>query len=227
MKRSLLGLIIALGLNNNITAQDLSTCKNICEKEVVVEYGPFIGIRFNVLPNMNKIHIYEVLPNTAAQRHGFNIGDMILSIDGRTPLNNQEMLSLVAAHKPGDVVPVTYSRRGFVYNIDLKIGAQGSRIEKVKECCDAPVAEATPIDFQISPNPASSKVLITANKKLEGEANVKLYDLTGKLVMQTNKVMKGDAVITLNVSDVLEGEYLVKINTKDNAFTTRLLVVRN
>jgi predicted metalloprotease with PDZ domain len=43
---------------------------------------------------------------------GLDAGAVVLSIDGRTPASAEELAALLAAHRPGDVVPVAFELRG-------------------------------------------------------------------------------------------------------------------
>ena len=62
--------------------------------------------------------------------------------------------------------------------------------------------------FNIYPNPASSEINITS--QLNGEANVKIYDMTGRCVKETRISNINNA--TINISDIDNGLYLININ---------------
>ena len=62
--------------------------------------------------------------------------------------------------------------------------------------------------FNIYPNPASSEINITS--QLNGEADVKIYDLTGRCVKETRISNINNA--TINISDIDKGLYLININ---------------
>jgi membrane-associated protease RseP (regulator of RpoE activity) len=230
MKKLILTIAVAVAGFANASAQDLSNCKKVCETQKLVEVGPFIGIRFSVIPNSNKSIIHEVIPNTAAQGIGLKVNDIIIVIDGKSPRTNTEFLALVAAHKPGDIVDLTYSRAGVVYNKHIRIGASGARMVTVKECCEeqVPTIVEDPIqqiNFDLSPNPAETFVTIRANQRIDADVQVKIYDATGKLVNQFTKANKGAFEMPLDVTAYTNGEYIAKITTKDNTFTARFIVI--
>jgi membrane-associated protease RseP (regulator of RpoE activity) len=222
MKKFLLGLFLISSLASS--AQDLSKCKSICESEKIVLTGPFIGIRFDVMKHNGNIYVYEVLPNTSAQDYGFKIGDQILSVDGIRPKTNQDLIAQVAAHQPGDILPISYVRAGVTNQVMLPLGSLGSKIIKVQECCDKNEVAAN-IEFFVAPNPASSRVTVTANQVIKGDIQITLFDVNGKVVLRTEQMVADDAPITFNVDKIVDGNYLVKITNGNTIFTTRLMVI--
>lgn len=64
--------------------------------------------------------------------------------------------------------------------------------------------------FKVYPNPASDYINITS--EIRGEAEVNIYDMTGRCVKNTRINDMSNA--TINISDVEEGIYFVNINGK-------------
>ncbi len=62
-------------------------------------------------------------------------------------------------------------------------------------------------DFVIYPNPASSEVKITS--AMNGEADVNIYDMTGRCVKNVRVANINDA--TINVSDINKGIYFINV----------------
>lgn len=63
--------------------------------------------------------------------------------------------------------------------------------------------------FNIYPNPASSEINITSHHN--GEADVRIYDMTGRCVKE---VHLSSNKATINISDIEKGLYLININGK-------------
>jgi hypothetical protein len=75
----------------------------------------------------------------------------------------------------------------------------------------------------IFPNPASAELNIQWDGLLEGNADISITDLTGRVVLTAKAVGSGNAA-NVNVSSVKEGIYLLTINTADNHFTEKITI---
>lgn len=64
--------------------------------------------------------------------------------------------------------------------------------------------------FTVYPNPASTEVKIISN--IEGKAEINIFDMTGRLVKNIHVSDMSD--VTINVSDIEKGMYLININGK-------------
>ena len=62
--------------------------------------------------------------------------------------------------------------------------------------------------FNIYPNPTSTEIKITS--QLNGEADVRIYDMTGRCVKDIHVNDMNNA--TINISDIDNGLYLININ---------------
>ena len=73
------------------------------------------------------------------------------------------------------------------------------------------------IKVSLYPNPVNNIANISADETID---NLRVYDITGKVIMQ-HTPNKTD--FRLNVSDLSKGVYLVKINSGDREATTKLV----
>ncbi|PWT96420.1 MAG: hypothetical protein C5B52_15825 [Bacteroidetes bacterium] len=80
--------------------------------------------------------------------------------------------------------------------------------------------------IRIMPNPASSSVNISLYSALKGEVEIKLVDMTGKLVMRRiDKIDVGNNTITLNqLGQMSDGIYTVLIRINDRIEHERLVI---
>lgn len=61
------------------------------------------------------VYITDVLSESAAEASGLKEGDVIQSIDGVQLSSSSEFSERIARHKPGDVVKLTYMRKGVIF----------------------------------------------------------------------------------------------------------------
>jgi len=61
---------------------------------------------------------------------GLDAGDVILALDGSPLTSDSTWQAVRAAHKPGDVIPVTYRGRGRQSTVNVTVGAD-TRLEVV------------------------------------------------------------------------------------------------
>ena len=73
---------------------------------------------------------------------------------------------------------------------------------------------------KIHPNPASSEVIITSPKHVEG--TIKVFDLLGKLLIQKKEVVLQNNY-TLDISQLPPGTYFIRLNTEEGMATKKLL----
>ncbi len=80
------------------------------------------------------------------------------------------------------------------------------------------------VDYTINiyPNPADDVVNISLDG-IEGDATIKIIDIQGKLLSKSI-VPSGQSVVSINISNMLEGNYLVKIITTKG--TEKLIIKR-
>jgi len=101
-----------------------------------------------------------------------------------------------------------YSRNlGKNFGIELKYADLTTSTENITTL-DEPVIE-------IFPNPTHNTVFI---KNCSSEAKIKIYDLNGKLIIDTK--LSGNQI---NISKLIPGKYIIKFNDKDNV-TSKILI---
>lgn len=73
--------------------------------------------------------------------------------------------------------------------------------------------------LSLYPNPVSNG-RVNISTKIDGEKEIIIFDLLGKKVLQTRLSTR-----ELNISNLMPGVYIIKIN-EENATATRKLIVR-
>ena len=75
--------------------------------------------------------------------------------------------------------------------------------------------------LKLSPNPASSQVILHWKGNDNIEVPIQIYDISGKLVKEINM---NNRIEKINVSDFENGLYIVKLQTGKGVFSNRLLI---
>ncbi|AUP80863.1 T9SS type A sorting domain-containing protein [Flavivirga eckloniae] len=78
-------------------------------------------------------------------------------------------------------------------------------------------------DFSISPNPATEMVELKFNKIATNEVHVNVYNIQGKLILNTNDTLQNNA-IHINVASLESGMYFLKIGDGKNEVTQKLVI---
>lgn len=76
------------------------------------------------------------------------------------------------------------------------------------------------------PNPANNTVTLNVDLTVEGDLNIEIYDLTGKMIMNQNhnNLYNGSYSFNLNTADLTNGIYLVNINTANGSKMMKLII---
>ena len=94
---------------------------------------------------------------------------------------------------------------------------------ELNEACgtwNAEEMDATP-SMKVFPNPAKDQVYIRFAESPSGEATVRLYDMTGRLVYNATSA---DQVLSIPTNRFRSGIYLVLVQQKENQFTERIII---
>lgn len=68
------------------------------------------------------ILVDSVIPESPAAEAGLEAGDRLVRLDGREIAAHQDLEKVMAAHQPGDTVPLTVERRGETVDLELTFG---------------------------------------------------------------------------------------------------------
>jgi hypothetical protein len=229
MKKTILlsiGLFFGIAATNAQVAAT-ADCKQTCDITKVIEEGPFLGVQINNGPGNYNAQIIRVIDNTAAQKCGFVVGDIITKVDATEITSNFHLVSVIGAHQPGDKVMITYIHAGVQNNMKVRIGAKSTRVVTEKICCeDVKSANGTVNDLLIYPNPAVNNVTIKTKEFFEGDVNVSVFDLQGREVLSSTVQNNGRFNQSIDVSTLGAGEYIVKLNNGTSSYTDKLFVTR-
>ena len=98
-------------------------------------------------------------------------------------------------------------------------GFQQGRISKSKGTA------ALNIQIMTFPNPFTSKINFQFSASIDGPIKVSIYDITGRVVMNAEKELFNN-VLSLDNLNFPDGQYIVKLSTKNFNYTTNLLKMK-
>lgn len=84
------------------------------------------------IDDLKGVYVNSVNENSAAEEAGLQKGDIILEINDTDVANVAELQDLVARHRPGDKIDVTYKRDGKVKKISAKLKNLDNEVKIVK-----------------------------------------------------------------------------------------------
>lgn len=208
-----------------INAQSLSSCKQTCEVDKVIQEGPFLGVKIaNVKSCSNKVLVQEIIENSAAEKFGLQKGDYILSIDGVDMENTAAVVKLIESHQPSDLISMIVSRNGEDVFKDVLIGAKTTRIEKETVCCDKENKFLNDLNISLSPNPSSNFIKVSLADAKPGKYTFQAFNSIGVEVFVSVESIEGQFSKQIDVSQLAVGQYFLKINEGDATYTTSFVV---
>jgi len=81
------------------------------------------------------------------------------------------------------------------------------------------------IQIMTFPNPFTSKVNFQFSASIDGLIKVSIYDITGRVVMNSEKELLNN-VLTLDNLNFPDGQYIVKLSAKNFNYTTNLIKMK-
>lgn len=187
-----------------------------------------------------------------AQEARLKVDDIIIQADLAEIQSSADLLNFVRSHSPGDVVKITFLRRGkkrkttavlggsnIVYYDEIVVGSQIRMQVTIKKSTPITVNTAStgegfsqyPLlslnEFQLYPNPNQGRFNLQAELKEKGDATVRIFNYSGQEIYR-----KTLTPATLHVaeefnlhSSLSQGVYLLQFVQYEQAITERLVVV--
>jgi hypothetical protein len=128
--------------------------------------------------------------------------------------------------QPGDTITLSVYREGLTTVYRYPLGAL--RSQKITEivCCDEPepLPELNSIAFVLSPAPAKDYLRVSTNEVLKMAVQFEIQDPNGKLVKSKKaKKAKGNFDVELDISDLPNGIYFLKIYVENTEYVQRFV----
>lgn len=118
-------------------------------------------------------------------------------------------------YKPGEIYVGTHGRGIW----------STSEYLSVEEPIDNVLVKEELSDLLIFPNPAVNNVNVNFSSKIETSSTIKVYSLTGKLVLEMNNVNLtiGENNINLGIENLSNGTYIVQLSSDSISKTTKFI----
>lgn len=84
------------------------------------------------------VEIVEIMPNSAAEKAGLKVGDIITKINGKNIKNAQELSETIAKMKPNDEVDIAINDHGKELTAKAKLGEGNAIVQNDKETFSFP-----------------------------------------------------------------------------------------
>lgn len=82
------------------------------KRRAIPNSGAVLGVRFGVDDDDAGVIVEELAEDSPAQKAGLRADDVILYVNSESVAKNASLAKIIAAHRPGDVVKIRYSREG-------------------------------------------------------------------------------------------------------------------
>lgn len=115
----------------------------------------------------------------------------------------------------------------YIYTAPNGCTGMASNVIFVGNCASIAETEGSTQRFRIYPNPASGQVFIrnlNSSKDYE-DVSIALFDLNGRLLKE-NTGIRLTQEFPMNIEELPEGMYLVRLTTEGQIFTEKLLIMR-
>lgn len=230
MKKITLVLLLMVSVVLSSTAQTAGTdCKKTCEVEKVVQEGTLLGVRIqgsscNGVPG---VKVLELVPNSAAVKFEFQLGDLIQDVDGEAVTNTRQMVALIQSYKPSDLVTITFTRKGEELTKDVILGAKKTTIVKETVCCDVKEDQFfNALNMNVYPNPASSFINFSMSEAAAGKYTFQVFNTVGAEVYVEVENFEAGFSKKLDLTEMAVGEYFLKITKGENTITKAFVVAK-
>lgn len=203
---------------------------NIVKKTIgdLIKYGAvqrgYLGIQYysgslddddvrkklGIKDDVDGVYVSGVQDDGAAKEAGLMKGDVITKLDGQRISGTSELTAIVAGHKPGDKIPVTYLRNGQEKTVNVTLKNNVGTL--------AATTPQTAID-QLGGELATLDEATARKNNVRG--GVKVTKIGNGLLSKT-RMQEGFIIISANDTNILKVEDLKKVLAAANGGTVTL-----
>ena len=228
---------------NNVTVwTNEEDTQSPCEKIREMRGTSLLGVYINTSRNSGVL-VENTIENTGAVAAGLQSGDKIVTINGVDVRSYNDLRKEVTAHKPGEIVTVTYLRGGEkqIVNATLSSLADTRRelVTKLEAECNTPAPNALPgkalpgiqtgelpaamPQLTVSPNPTTGIVNVHFDGDTKQAASVTVSDLNGGEVLRQD-LTAGMVDVSLDLTAFPKGMYMITIRQNGRDFSEKVVL---
>lgn len=164
--------------------------------------------------------VAKVLPDSPAEKHGFQVGDIVTKFDGRKVIHSSDLPPVVGMTPVGEKVKVEILREGKLKTLNIVLGELPDD--------DQALASATPKTSEDSRiNIVVSDIDDQMRKKLEVKENGVLVKKVNSGAARKAGIRRGDVILMINNVDVIDtAQFKALVDDLPTAKSVPLLVQR-
>lgn len=131
---------------------------------------------------------------------------------------------------PGPSYSTTFTKGTVIFNPTIPDEAYFINMSLIYEPSAVGISDTKEADkiFTLMPNPAVDECTVVLNLTEGSYVNVSVYDLNGRRVMEAYDGYitdnKENIIISNNTHQLVQGTYIVRVNTGSNVFSQKLLI---
>ncbi len=171
------------------------------------------------LDSTNGVVVVQVEPGSPADKAGLQVGDVILSYNGKTIDEGNMLPRLVGATKPGEQAKLDVWRKGERRSVSATVGEMPASTERTAKA--KPPAQGTPSGLGLAVRELSPE----ERKKLGIEFGVVVMDVAQGPAART-PIRRGDIIVAVNQTRFSSVEEFTKLIQAQAKGSTVALLVR-
>jgi serine protease Do len=188
-------------------------------------YRGSIGVEFNAVPNPAVARVYgvttgvtvaNVTPGGPAEKAGIKTGDTIISVDGKTVKNGDELVADISARKPGSTAKIGYIRGGQQQNTTVTIADRAKLYAtRLGGVAGEPGegGEGQPVESKFGVTVKNITPDIAQQLKLPNTKGVIVSDVKPDSFGDTVGLSRGDVILEINKQPVNTEADFSKVQT--------------
>ena len=92
---------------------------SVAAMTVAYANSPVLGVAG--APNDVTCMIQQILPNSAAEKAGLQVGDVVIAFNGQAIRDFPHLVETVRRYQPGDKIPVSIKRAGSLMEVNVEL----------------------------------------------------------------------------------------------------------
>jgi len=225
--------------SSNYNLKDME-CPYFCEKTLSVSKAPFLGVAAKGMDDFKGVQLARIVENTAAERAGFQIEDIITHIDDIEIRSACDFTSAIASINPGQLVDIEFIRNNVTYTKPVTMGYKMHKKITWEPCCESPVIEpildnnmdftVTEInsDLNLFPNPTDGLTQVIYNSNTKENVQLIVTDVNGKVLIDRQiKDFDGRYEQILDLNKYSEGVYFLNILQADQVHKEKIVLQKS